>query len=59
MTMERLCELFNEFLDEDLNGVMPTAEDINDFAAKVASCFEEYTAIVEILMDAIQGGNKK
>lgn len=53
MTMERLCELFNEFLENELNGAMPTAEDINDFAAKVASCFEEYTAIVEILMDAI------
>lgn len=53
MTMERLCELFNKFLEEDINGAMPNAEDINDFASKIASCFEEYTAIVEILMDAI------
>lgn len=53
MTMERLCKLFNEFLENELNGAMPTAEDINDFAAKVTSCFEEYNAIVEILMDAI------
>lgn len=53
MTMERLCELFNQFLNEGLNGTMPNPEDINDFAAKVASCYEEYNAIVEILMDAI------
>lgn len=53
MTMERLCELFNQFLNEDMNGAMPNAEDINDFAAKVASCFEEYITIAEILMDAI------
>lgn len=54
MTMERLCELFNEFLEEELNGAMPNAEDINDFAGKVASCYEEYNAIVEILMEAIR-----
>lgn len=53
MTMEHLCELFNQFLDEDMNGAMPSAEDVNDFAAKVASCYEEYNAIVKILMDAI------
>lgn len=51
--MERLCELFNQFINEDLNGTMPNTEDINDFAGKTASCFEEYNAIVEILMDAI------
>lgn len=54
MTMERLCELFNQFLEEDMNGAMPNAEDINDFAAKIASCCEEYNAIVEILMEAIR-----
>ena len=53
MTMERLCELFNEFLEKEMNGRLPTVEEINDFAGKVASCYEEYNAIVEILMDAI------
>lgn len=53
MTMERLCKLFNEFLDEDMNGATPNAEDINDFAGKVANDIWEYTYIVEILMDAI------
>lgn len=53
MTMEHLCELFNQFLNEELNGAYPNPEDINDFAGKIASCYEEYNAIVEILMDAI------
>lgn len=53
MTMERLCELFNEFLEEEMNGRMPTARDINDFAGKVASCYEEYNYIMQILMDAV------
>ena len=54
MTVKRLCELFNQYLTEKLNGKMPNAEDINDFAGKVASCYEEYIYIVQMLLDAIE-----
>jgi len=50
MKIKRLYELFNQYLD----GKMPKAEDVNDFAGKVASCYEEFIYIVQMLLDAIE-----